>query len=93
MGIQWGHCVAIAHFQKRTLQRFNSQFTDKISNIRTTLQADLNDGNSFVKSSVDSAFEDVPLKELCTMDTATVESIINKLVKNFVNMTLCLLGF
>ena len=64
-------------------QRFNSQFTDKISNVRMTLQGDLNDGNSLVMSSVDSAFEGVPLKELRTVNTATVESMINKSISKF----------
>ena len=38
-------------------ERFNSRFTDKISNIRMTLQAGLSDGNSLVMSLVDSAFD------------------------------------
>ena len=59
--IQQSHCVAIPYctWRKELLQPFNSRFTYKIGNIRTTLQTGLSDGNVLVMS----PFEGVPLKE------------------------------
>ena len=73
--------------QKATLNVL-TYFTDKISNIRITLQAGLGYDN-LVMSSVDIAFEGVPLKGLRTVDTATTESIINKSVNKFYSIKLC----
>ena len=47
--------------RKQLSQRFNTHFTDKIGNIRTTLQAGLNDGYVPVMSFGDSTFEGIPL--------------------------------
>ena len=60
--------------------RHNFNFSDKISTIRTALQAELsNDGFSFT-STVDSSFRGIPLKDryCVTVDVTTVEAVITK---------------
>ena len=61
MGLN-GDIVLSSHtWRKELSQRFNTHFTDKIGNIRTTLQAGLNGGYVSLMSSGDTTFEGIPL--------------------------------
>ena len=57
---------------KHTFRRWNRQYQDEIA-------GGLSDSNISMMFSLVSVFKGVHLKELCTVDVATVESIINKI--------------